>query len=952
VDSLDWRVFTAGRRVSPEDWRAVRLCIDMAATGAREFLDRVSECQLLDRLVATAREGQSAALVIRGEAGIGKTALLRYAAGQASGMRVAQIAGIEAEMELPFAGLHQLCAPMFARLDALPKPQRDALSVALGLSSGDPPDPFLGALAVLTLLSVDAEERPLLCLVDDAQWLDGATGQALAFVARRLVADSVAMVFAVREPANRPELAGLPELSLTGLDERSARSLLGKAIPGRLDDRVGERIVAETRGNPLALLELPRGMTAAELAGGFELPGTGDLSGRIEERYLQRVTALPEAAQRLMLLAAADPAGDATLFWRAADSLGIDRSALAPVEDGELLEIGARVRFRHPLVRSAVYRAASPADRQRVHEALAEVTDPASDADRRAWHRALATAGHDEDVAAELEHSAGRAQLRGGVAAAAAFLERAATLTADPASRARRLLGAAQATHQAGAPEAALALLAEAQAGPLDELQDAQAELLGALIAFTSSRGSDAPPLLLRAAKRFEPLDATLARDTYLYALMAAQLAGRFAAGAALEVAQAARAAPPSPTPRAPDLLLDGFAVLITEGHGAGAPILRRALNAFRSEDIADNGGFRWLFLAEMAAIELWDYDAWRELTVIEVQLVRDAGALTVLATALSVSIFVRIFAGELDAAAALLDEQKLVTEASGGQLAPHAALILTAWQGREDELSQLVAATIKEVVPRGEGIGLSATQWVTALLHNGLGQYETALAAVEELMEPPRRFDQAIGWALPEQIEAAARTGHVDLAHRALARLAEMTQAAGTDWGLGLEARCRALLSEHSVAESLYREAIERLGRSGLRGEHARAHLLYGEWLGRQDRRSDARDHLRTAHELFAAMGMEAFEERARGELAAVGELVETLPTQTRHELTTQEEQIARFARDGITNPEIGARLFLSPRTVQWHLRKVFTKLGIHSRRELANALRDSDLGTRPELV
>jgi DNA-binding CsgD family transcriptional regulator len=923
----------------------------MAATRASGFLGRTSEREVLDRLLANVRGGQSAVLVIRGEAGIGKTALLRYAARQAAGFRVAQVTGVEAEMELPFAGVHQLCAPMLDRLDPLPAPQRDALSVALCLASGEVPDRFLVGLAVLSLLAATAEERPLLCLVEDAQWLDAASSQVLGFVARRVLSESVAIVVAVREAATGRNFDGLPELALEGLHEEDARNLLASAVPGRLDDRVRDRIIAETRGNPLALLELPRRMTAAELAGGFELPAAGNLPAHIEDHYLRRVAELPEATQRLLLLAAADPMGDATLVWLAARRLGIETSALAPAEDAQLVEFGSRVRFRHPLVRSAVYRAASPADRRSVHEALAELNDPEADADRRAWHRALAAAGPDEDVAAELEHVADRAQTRGGVAATAAFLERAAALTVDSALRARRALAAAQAKHQAGAPDAALALLASAQAGPLDQLQRAKGEVLRAQVTFTTNRGRDAPPLLLSAAKQLEPLDMTLARQTYLEALMAAQFAGRFASGAALAVAEAARTAPPSPRPRAPDLLLDGLAVMITEGRTAGAPLLKQALNAFRNEDIAATGGFRWLWLAEEAAIEMWDHDTWQELARREIQLVRDAGALTVLPLALSANIVAHIFAGELAAAASLVDEVQIVTEATGSQLAPYGPLILAASRGREAELSGLIEATLKDVVPRGEGVGVSTCQWAKALLYNGLGQYGSALAAAQQVTEPalPKRLDATVNWVLPELVEATARSGHAELAHDALRQLSEMTRAAGTEWARGLEARSRALLSGEEAAESLYHEAIERLGRTRVRGDHARAHLLYGEWLRRGGRRVNAREQLRTAHRMFTDMGMEAFAERARRELRATGETVRKRWADTREELTPQEKHIARLARDGLSNPEIGARLFLSPRTVEWHLHHVFTKLGIRSRQQLARALPTSDSDAVP---
>ena len=897
---------------------------------------------MLDRLLDDVRGGQSAVLVLGGDAGIGKTALLRYAARQASGFHVVQIAGVEAEMELPFAAIHQLCASMFARLDGtLPEPQGHALSVALGLSSGGAPDRFLVGLAVLSLLSACAEKQPLLCLVDDAQWLDDASGQVLGFVGRRLLAESVAIVFAVGGPARGRVFEGLATLPVKGLDDKDARALLANAVPGRLDDRVRDRIIAETRGNPLALLELPRRMSAAELAGGFELPDdAGDLPGHLEERYLRAVGELPAATQRLLLVAAADPVGDGTLVWRAARRLGIGTIALAPAEGAALLEIGARVRFRHPLVRSAVYRAASPRDRQRVHEALAEVSDPEVDADRRAWHRALAAAGTDESVAAELEHSAGRAQTRGGLAAAAAFLERATALTADPPQGARRALAAARAKHQAGAPEAALALLATAEAGPLDPLQRAQGDLLRAQIAFTSNRGSDAPALLLDAAKQLERLDVTLARETYLEALMAAQFAGRLAGGAMEEVAEAARAAPVPLSPRAPDILLDGMARMVTEGHRAAAPIFERALDAFRTGSPSANGGFRWLWLAQEAAQELWDHDSWHEFAVRQVELVRDAGALGVLPLALSAIICAQIYAGELAAAASLIDEMRIASEATGTQFPRYGSLILAAWQGREADLAAQIEATLEEVVPRGEGIGVSTCQWVNALLHNGLGEYELALVAAQQVIEPPRKLDWTVNATLPELIEAAARSDHPELARDALEQLSATTQPGGTDWGLGIEARSRALLSEDDAAEPHYKEAIERLGRTRVRGEHARAHLLYGEWLRREGRRKDARKQLRTAHRMFTDMGMEAFAERARRELLATGETVRKRHAETRDELTAQEWQIARLARDGLSNPEIGVRLFLSPRTVEWHLRKVFAKLGIRSRRELDGAL------------
>jgi DNA-binding CsgD family transcriptional regulator len=896
---------------------------------------RRGECEVFDRLLGAVRAGRSGALVVRGEPGVGKTALLEYAIGSASDLRVLRAVGVESEMELAFAALQQLCAAMLDRLGRLPGPQRAALATAFGLSEGVAPDRFFVGLAVLSLLSELAEERPLLCVVDDAQWLDRASAQALAFVARRLLAESVAMVFAAREPSE--EFRGLPELVVHGLRHDDARELLASVIRGPLDELVGERIVAETRGNPLAMLELPQGLTPAELAGGFGLGGTLSLSGRIEESFQRRLEALPAETQRLLLVAAAEPVGDPVLVWRAATRIGVSVEAGDPAAVAGLLEFGGRVRFRHPLMRSAVYRAAPPGDRRRVHHALAEATDPKADPDRRAWHRAHATPGPDDDVAAELERSAGRAHARGGLAAAAAFLERAAGLTPEQARRAERALAAAQAKQQAGAPEAALELLAIAEEGPLDELQRARVDLLRAQIAFAVNRGGDAPLLLLRAAKRLEPLDAALARETYLDAFGAAMFAGRLATGSSLlNVATTARAAPSSSQPpRAPDLLLDGLARRFTDGYAAGTPMLKRALGAFRSRDLPREEGLRWLWLACTTAVDLWDDEAWEVLADRHLQLVRDSGALALLPIALSTRGAVHMYAGELSAAAALLEEVKAVTEATGSPLAPHGALALAALQGHEAEAAQLIDATVSDVERRGEGIGLAVVHWASSLLYNGLGRYEDALIAAQKANE---HAEAQVGsmWAPVELVEAATRSGNPDRAAVALQELAEMTRASGTDWALGIEARSRALLSENEAAERRYREAIDRLGRTRVRVELARAHLVYGEWLRRERRRLDAREQLRTAHELFTAMGIEAFAERAARELLATGERARKRTVETSGQLTAQEAQIARLARDGLANSEIGARLFISPRTVEYHLHKVFTKLDISSRNQL----------------
>ncbi|HEY2437108.1 MAG TPA: LuxR C-terminal-related transcriptional regulator [Solirubrobacteraceae bacterium] len=919
----------------------------MVTEGPAEVLhDRRSEREVLERLLEGVRGGQSRVLVMTGEPGVGKTALLEFAIGSASGFRLARAVGVESEMELPFAALQQLCAPLLDRLDRLPVPQRDALQVAFGLSAGDAPDRFWVGLAVLSLFSDAAEEQPLLCVVDDAQWLDRSSAQALGFVARRLLAESVALVLATRDPGE--ELEGLQKLVLEGLPTGDAHALLGSAVRVPLDEQVRERIVAETRGNPLALLELPRALTPVELAGGFGLPDAPGLSGRIEDSFRRRLGSLSADTQRLLLVAAAEPVGDPVLVWRAAGRLGIGLEAAADT-DG-LLGIGTRVTFRHPLVRSAVYRAASPDQRRAVHRALADATDSEVDPDRRAWHLAQSTPGPDEDVASELERSAGRAQARGGLAAAAAFLERAAALTPEPARRAKRALAAAQAEYQAGAFDASLGLLATAQAGPLDELQLAEVDLLHGQIAFASSRGSDAPPLLLKAARRLEPLDGRLAGETYLEALTAALLPGRpDSRGSVLEIARAARAAPRSSEPaRASDLVLDGMARLITDGLDAAKPALRRALNALRRDDISREEGLRWSWIACGAAALLWDDEAWDAISMRFVQLARDAGALTVLPLALTTRTGMQLFAGDCAMAASLVEELAAVNEATGSSFAPYAELALLAFQGREPEASRLIQAATKEGVRRGDGQGLTFIQWTTAVLHNGLGRHQEAMAAAEQAAEDERDLWFST-WGVVELIEAAARSGKLELADDALGRLSHTTAAGGTDWAHGIEARSRALVTEGKAAAPLYREAIEALERTRVRGELARAHLVYGEWLHSEGRRADAREQLRRSRELFLKFGMEAFAERARVELEATGERARKRTVEARDELTSQEAQISRLAADGATNQEIAAQLFISPSTVDYHLRKAFRKLGVKSRHQLKQHVLQPGVHARP---
>ncbi len=897
------------------------------------FRGRSSERQTLDRVVDDARASRSAVLVVRGDRGAGKTTLMRHATDRATGFRVAQVSGVEAELELPFAGLHQLCTPMLDHLDALPQPQQEALRVALGVASGAAPDRFLVGLATLTLLAAVAEEQPILCLVDDFQWLDGASGQVLSFVARRLLAEPVAIVFAVRERSDARALSGLPELRLEGLGHDDARALLEEVVPGRLDERVRERIIAEARGNPLALLELPRGMSAAELAGGFGRPWAGS----IEDEFQFQLEPLPGSTRRLLQLAAADPVGEPLLVWRAAERLGIGPEAAPAAVDAGLLEIGAQVRFRHPCFRTAVYRSASPDERRELHAALAEATDPQLDPDRRAWHLAQAAPGPDEQVAEELERSAARALARGGIAAAAAFLDNAAILTPEPTGRARRLLAAARAERDSGALETALELLVAAEAGPVDAHQAAEIELLRGEIAFDRMRFAEAAQLLVSAARRMDSADAELVRATHLKALGAAMWAGPAAISAA---AEAARAAPSGPDPpRAVDLLVDAFATWASEGHAAAAPLLRRALDAVLALDVGSDVG-RWLWITgsrggAVAALELWDADEWHALAERQVQVARDMGALLLLQFGLQFIARSHLLAGDLAAAAQAIEEERVIAEATGTAPVAYAEMTLAAWRGQEALTAELIERDTSEA--NALKLGHFAT-YSAAVLNNGIGRYDVALDAARRAFDSDHPGYRP--FVVPELAEAASRMGDAALLDAALQWMSERTAVTRGDWALGIESRVRALASEGDEADRLYRDSIERLNRTRLRVELARSRLLYGEWLRRESRRVDAREQLRVAREAFLAVGAEGFAERARHELLATGEKVRKRRDDTRDELTPQEEQIARLAREGRTNPEIGAELFLSPRTVEWHLKKVFTKLGISSRRALRDAL------------
>jgi DNA-binding CsgD family transcriptional regulator len=906
------------------------------------LVDRESERMALDDLLSALRGGESRALVLHGDPGIGKTALMEYVRSKADGLQVVRTSGVQSEMELAFAGLHQLCATMLDRLDAVPAPQREALESAFGLQEGGAPDVFLIGLAVLSLLSVVAETQPLLCIIDDFQWMDYASTVILAFVARRLGSESLGMVFATRVTGD--QLEGLPMLLVEGLRPMDSRALLDLVLPGSFDKRIRDQIVAETRGNPLALLELPRGLAPAEMSVGLQLPGAISLTGSIEESFLRRIEALPTDSRQLLLIAASDPTGNTVNLWRAAEKLEIGPPAAAPIVEAELATFESRVRFRHPLVRSAVYDSAPVEDRRRVHAALAEVVDPTEE--RWIWHKAQATDGPDEEVAKELERSASQAIARGCIATGGAYLKRAVSLSIDPIERANRAVAAAEGSIRAGALDDAIELLAVAETGRLSEAQQAHVDLARAQLSYVMNRGNEAPGLMVKAAKELEASDPVLARATYLDALAAAIFAGRLASPGAnvLDVAGAAASAPkPKGKATPPDLLLKGLAASYNDGYQAGVDEMREALDAFKV-DPAVPDEMHWMWLASITAMRVWDDELWDLFSARHVELARETGSFSELPLALTSRTFALLSAGRFAEADSLIEETQAVIEATGSRLAPYGAFSLAAFRGDAETATTLIQTSLKEVSQRGEGSGIAIAEWANAVLHNGLGQYDKALEAAKR----GTAYDTDVGtliWPLVEQIEAASRVGEIGLARDSYVRLAGMTSASGTHWALGLEKRSGALVADASEAEQLYRESIDYLGRTRQRLDLARAHLLYGEWLRRERRRLDAREQLRTAFRMLEAIGALAFADRATRELRATGDVARSKPPATKTgQLTLQEAQIARMASEGLSNPDIGVRLFISPHTVQYHLRKVFAKLGISSRSQLKYALKGQE--------
>lgn len=900
---------------------------------------RVAELSRLRKLLESARVGHSTVVVLRGEAGVGKTALIEELLSTASGVRVLRTAGVESDMELPFAGLHRLMSPLAAGVEALPDPQRRAVDTAFGQVSGPAPDRFLVGLAVLALIASASRDSPVLCIVDDAQWLDQVTAQTLSFVARRLLAERVMVVFASRETT--AELRGLPELAVSELAVPDARELFDAAVLGRIDARVRDRIVAEARGNPLALVECASDLASADLAGGYHRPDAHSVAATVESRYLQRLSTVRADARLLLTLAAAEPVGDPALLTRAAMRLGIDAAAFTALRATGLIDIDSRVRFRHPLVRSVAYRDADANLRQRVHAALADSINADADPDRRAWHRAFAASGPDESVAEELDRAAKRAQQRGGIAAAAAFLTQAFELTPDPARRGTRALKAAQAKRRAADFDTAVELVAAAALAPLDDLDEARRLHLTTQLAFHRRRANQSgPPLavhaasMAEAARRLAPLDADEADQAFLEALCGLIYTGRSSEHVALaEIACATvRHRDGTEVARPVGLLAQGLALRVVSDEATALTAMRTAVTSITEHN------WQWEafpLALEVTVHEIWDDDAWERLSALAVRVATDTATLQILPTALVSRAGALVMAGDLPAARLLIAEAEDISAAIGYAPLQYHRLTLASWAGNEGQTTAMAEAALRDSTQRGENRAIALAAYAIGVLNNGLGRYQVALAA----LQPACEYDDfgIAGWNLSELVECAARAGRRDVAAHALAKLQARTSVAGTPWGLGVSARSAALLADDADAEPLYRSAIEHLGRSRVKVQLARGHLLYGEWLRRKGRRNAAREQLRLAHDMLTGFGVLAFAERARRELLSVGENV-AKRTRTGSALTPQETQVAELAASGLTNTEIGSQLFISAHTVEWHLSNVYAKLAIKSRRQLRN--------------
>jgi len=898
-------------------------------SDAQRFPGRQAQLGALSELVEGARERRGGAIVVSGEPGVGKTTLIGHALANRLDVSVLRVAGVQFEKGFAFAAVHRLFQPLLAESKELAEPILAVLETAFGMREGRVPDADDVGAALLGLLSEAASGGPVVCVIDDAQWVDDPSARALAFLAEAIAAEPVAMIFALPEAGTVPALAALPQVQVARLSAEDARALLAAEFHAPLDRRVRERIIAEARGNPLALLELPHRSGPGHFAGGFGLPDAAPPADGVEDGFRERLTALPDATRLLLLLAAADPLGDQELLWRAADSLGVGSGAAAPARDAGLLGDGEGVIFRHPLVRSAVYRAAGGDDRRRVHRALAEATDPALDPERRIWHHAQAAAGPDKQIAGDLEYWAVNVQSRGGVAASAAFTGRSAALTADRELRAERLLAAARSKIEAGALDDAEGLLSAAEASSLSARQRAHRDRLLGRIAFLSRNMQPALDLQLKAAAQFARLDPSLARACHLDAIETGMLAGR-TGDAMMVTIREASAAPPAPgTPTSADLLLDALVALYTGDRRRGLAILAPILDDTRNEV--------WLrhpLLGCLLAGEAWHIEAFVNIASWQVESARSTGSVSTIPIGLMTLTAASVWGGDTPGEMALLSLGESLADVTGLAQPCYARVVSAAFHGFEPAASRQIRAIEVEARKRGEGLTVSCCAWAEAVLGNALADYPRALAAARAATS--YREAGIHGQSLLELTEAAVRCGDRDAALSAYGELVELTGSPSAGWGAEVQACAAALVAENDVAEQRYRDALTLLGAGHNAVWIGRTHLLFGEWLRRQGRRREAREQLGRAHDVFAASGLAAFAKRAAAEMQATGEKARSRGGAATDELTAQETAIVQLVVAGATNREIAAKMFLSPRTIDTHLRSIFRKLGVTSRRQL----------------
>ena len=913
---------------------------------------RDAERSRIGELLDGARNARSAVLVISGEPGVGKSALLEDARDQAGDMRVLSGTGVETEAHLPFAALHQIVRPVLGHIENLPQPQAAALRGALGLAAGGSDDRFLVSLAALSLLADAAEVQPLLCLVDDAQWLDDASADALVFAARRLEVEGIVMLFGAREgELRRFEAPGLAELRLGGLDSVTAGALVDRRAGAALSSEIRDRLVAETGGNPLALLELSPALSEAQLSGTEALLAPIPVSARVERAFLSRVYRLPPETQTLLLVAAADESGELAVVLRAAAELGAAADALDGAEQAGLANVnGTRLELRHPLVRSAVYHAAPLSKRQAAHRALARVLDGDVEADRRAWHRAAASVEPDPSVGEELEQAAQRARQRSGFAAASLAFERAASLTTDEEHQARRLTAAAESAWLAGRAERAFMLLEAARPLVSEPIQRADLHRFLGLIEMTRGVPADACQLLLRSAREVASLDAERALQMLNLAGLAAAYTGD--KEAAVAIAEVARGLALEETPflRMLSELLIGLGAHAEDDFANAAPRLRVALEL--AEELDDDAASKQpvaLLFAGRAALYLGDdrtaFRAHREAAA----RARASGALSIVTQILPRLATAEVWAGHWPAAAANAQEGVQLAREMGqhdivAQLLGMLGLV-AALRGSEDECRSLTAETRELASARGLGIVAEFAHWSLALLALGLGRAGEAFKRCREISAT-----MVVFWAGLDRIEAAIRAGERETASAWLDGFEPWAESSGAAWARAVLLHCRALLAhDENETERLFLAAFEAHVEAARPFERGRTELAYGESLRRAGRRVEARTHLQAALDRFEGLGAMLWAERAQLELRASGQTARKRDPSTRSDLTAQELQIARFVAEGLTNREVAAQLFLSPRTIDFHLRNVYRKLGINSRTALARLDLDSENPSAP---